>query len=290
MSAAASSGALLPFIFVGCWNRRAPPRNAVAEHINHSGIINVILGGDNVYPLEGTKSHSIDVFHEGVGLFTGKNLYAVLGNHNVKEPEIAAAELAYRGWMLPAPYYKHDFDDVSVIFLDTNIMENDSELTKMIDAMKHMIGEIKSAGRNYYIVQHEPFASYKKKKRPVLPNGHKLLYEMKDYPPLAILCADTHNFQISTLNVGGTSIKQYVVGTGGAKFDNIEIDTHENIQITDDIQLKFEGHMPGYGYLVIAEDGFHFVKVTDWEKEGGRSRGRKTRRRTKKSGKALFSK
>ena len=40
---------LLPFLFMGCWNRDAPPREEVAEHIRKNPIKRLILGGDNIY-------------------------------------------------------------------------------------------------------------------------------------------------------------------------------------------------------------------------------------------------
>jgi hypothetical protein len=276
----ASPESLHPFIFVGCWNRRGAPRNAVADAVMKTDIANVILGGDNVYPLPGTKSHAAEVFREGMELYAGKRLFGVLGNHNVKNISVGAEELAYKGWTLPAPYYVHRFKDAAIVCLDTNSMDGTLDVNVMAAWMRKTLAELKAEGLPYYIVQHEPYASYKKSKLTTLVNGSTLLYEMLEYPPVAILCADTHNFQVGMLNVRGTKILQFIVGTGGAAHDPISVPTDAPIKIADDIQLEFVNHIPGFGFLVCERlASRRFEHVADWSLEatsGGRRR--KTRR------------
>jgi hypothetical protein len=106
---------------------------------------------------------------------------------------------------------------------------------------------------------------------------------MASYQPVAVLCADTHNFQIDTINVGGTRISQYVVGTGGADYDPIDCNTSIPINVTEDgIQVTFETHTPGYGFLVVTPESREFVKAWDWGAAGGRRVLRKRSTRIKR--------
>ncbi len=285
---AAGPESLYPFIFVGCWNRRGAPRGAVAAAIMETDIQKVILGGDNVYPLPGTKTHEAAVFHEGMALYKGKQLFGILGNHNVKDIPVGAEQLAFKGWALPAPYYVVRFKEAALVCLDTNSMETEGDVKPMAAWLRKTIVELAAEGLPYYIIQHEPYASYKKAKTTVLANGSTLLYEMVDYPPAAVLCADTHNFQVGMLDVRGTKIVQFIVGTGGALHDPIKIDTSTPITIAGDISLQFVNHIEGFGYLLVGSDKRQFVKVADWSLEataGGRRRAtrRKIRRASHKS-------
>ena len=277
---------LHPFIFVGCWNTVGTPRNKVADAINRTGITNLILGGDNVYPLEGTKSHSIDVFHEGMRLFEGKRIYGALGNHNVKEAPMKAAQMAYPNWILPSTYYARQFTDGHVlVVLDSNLVTEPEQLAEMESWFSGVVAACRASGLNYYVVQHDPYGSYKKKKYPALKEGSRLLEIMASYQPVAVLCADTHNFQIDTIDVRGKKITQYVVGTGGADYDPIDCDTSIPIKLTDDgIQVTFETHKPGYGFLVVTPGSLEFVKAWDWGAAGGRRVLRKRSNRRRRSG------
>jgi hypothetical protein len=289
MSAAGGPESLYPFIFVGCWNRRGAPRDAVAAAIMKTDVDKVILGGDNVYPLQSAdkekkeKKHEVSVFEEGVKLYSGKRMFAVLGNHNVKDVPVGAAQLAYKDWVLPMPYYIVRFKEAALVCLDTNSMADAEDVKPMAAWLQKTIAELKAENQPYFVIQHEPYASYKKAKPTTLTNGSTLLYEMVDYKPLAILCADTHNYQVGVLDVRGTKIVQFVVGTGGALHDPIKIDTSNDIIIAADISYKFVNHIEGFGYLLIESNKREFVKVADWSLEatagGRRGAQRKTRRR-----------
>lgn len=269
---------LHPFLFMGCWNRRGTPRDRVAAAIQSSSIENVVLGGDNVYPLDGTKKHNNVVLYEGVNLLSGKRIYSSLGNHNVKNKNIESLELSLMDWTLPSAYYVCIFsDNYALVVLDTNIVEETEKYNMMIKWFSETIKDLSMHGIKYYVVQHEPYASYKKAKRPVLPNGSKLLYEMKVYPPIAILCADTHNYQVNSIDVNGTKILQYVVGTGGASYDTIIGSTDEHIDIASDIKLKMINRIEGFGYLQVTVDEMKFIKVAPWSIQGG-GKYRKTQR------------
>lgn len=278
-------GNLLPFLFMGCWNEPSlPARELVAARINANEIKTLILAGDNVYPPEGSKTHNIETFLDGIRLFRDKRIFGALGNHNVRNTPVEEAELAYPDWTLPARYYARQFrDGYALVVLDTNIVEVKAKINAMVAWLRAIVDQCRAAGIRYYIVQHEPYATYKKKKIVTLVGASKLLEAMAPYPPEAILCADTHNFQIGTIHVGGTRILQYTVGTGGAKHDPIEVELNPIPIGTGGIFMTFESHIPGYGFLEVRPGRLDFVRAADWPAprvgaEGGR-RSRRARRR-----------
>lgn len=261
------SVALHPFLFVGCWNNRGAPRDIVATLINMSKVKNLVLAGDNVYPLSGTKTHSANIFHEGMALFKDKRIFGVLGNHNVKNAHVKEAEMAYEGWTLPSNYYARIFaDNYAIVVLDTNIVEDAAKLAEMAAWLDSVLAFLRGSGIKYYAVQHEPFSSYKKKKRPVLVGAAGILRSLAVYPPEAILCADTHNFQINDIDVDGVKLVQYVSGTGGAEFDIIE-GSLDPITIADGITLTIRKHVRGYGFLEVRPRNIYFEHVTHWTRE-----------------------
>jgi hypothetical protein len=183
---------------------------------------------------------------------------------------------------IDTPYFVREFDDCDIVVLDTNQME---AYEPMLAWMVECLARLKTARRPYYLIQHEPFASYKKGKRTVLVNGAPFLRALAAYPPIAVLCADTHNFQAGFLYVGRTAIPQLIVGSGGASPDPILTDTDTPIAIDEDIRYEFYKHVPGYGYLrVVRPAKFQFVPVLDWEASGGgAAAGSHSRRYTRRA-------
>jgi len=204
----------------------------------------------------------------------------------VKEPPMKAAQMAYPDWILPSTYYARQFTDGYVlVVLDSNLVSAPAQLTEMESWFSGIVAACRASDLKYYVVQHDPYGSYKKKKYPALKEGSRLLEIMAMYPPVAVLCADTHNFQIDNIDVRGQSITQYVVGTGGADYDPIDCDTSIPIKVTDDgIQVTFETHTPGFGFLVVTPENLEFVKALDWGAEGGRRRRTMRARKGKRGG------
>lgn len=286
---------LIPFLFMGCWNEDDSPRVSVAKAIMENPIETLVLGGDNVYPYkmrignstDFTKVYSQKTLLDGVHMLYGKDIYAALGNHNVGGPMLKT-QRGLKEWTMPNRYYSINFSDVSLVVIDTNLIEEEDSYIKMKKWLEATLSELKASGRKYYYVQHDPFISFGKTKIIVVPKLVDLLSVLVEYPPLAILCADTHNFQKGILKLGNNeSIPQYVVGTGGAHPDYVKKTNGESYEI-DGVVYTMESHIPGYGYLEITEDSTKFIKVEDWrpfEAKGGKRKKthKKLRHRVKKS-------
>lgn len=306
---------LLPLAFVGCWNRKiigvAPsPRDLVAarirEDIAAKGIRTVILGGDNEYPpstidettgqeVKGNKPKSanaagreayLKAFEEGAALYSGiPQLYVAVGNHNIDEAgRIFEHQRAAFGTSMLNNYYKIVGDTHDVVVIDTNLVGpgREAEYAEMLMWLRAEV----AGPKPYLLVQHEPFAAFSKltdkgvKKKAVLNNSVGILEAVKEHPPIAILCADTHNYQEGVIVYGDLRIPQYVVGTGGAMPDKMfEVAAGEEIFTRADMPYTYEFRrmIPNYGYLRIDPGPtFLFEEVTGWR---GGARKQKTRRR-----------
>ena len=302
---------LIPFLFMGCWNRDAPPRKSVAEAIMSNPIKKLILGGDNVYPekiklgnsTDFTKVYSLKTLMDGIHMLYGKEIYAALGNHNVSKP-ILKTQLGLSNWTLPSRYYSIKFKDYSLIVIDTNLIGTDEE-NSMFEWLSKKVNELKVAQKSYYYVQHDPFMSFKKIKLTELPKIFELLSILSSYPPQAILCADTHNFQKGILNIKGIHIPQFIVGTGGADPDYITPPA-QYIQPSGDYSFKsidgnitytMKSYRTKYGYLEVKSAKPKFIEVEDWRpfegvetdtKNGGRRHKthKKKNRKSRKSRKS----
>ena len=222
------AGNLHPFLWMGCWNTEGEPRERVLEAIRANRITNIVLAGDNVYPRVKKGPHEKAVFDAGIhGLREKTIVTTAFGNHNLVEPEhgLPAHQRAFFGRPADGPlYFCIEYDDAALIVLDTNIMETKAAVEEMA---AFCVAQIATLGdKPYYIVQHEPYASYKTTKNPLLKNGDILLLALAGVAnrPLAILCADTHNYQEGVIRVGDVEIRQIVVGTGGASSDDYNPD------------------------------------------------------------------
>ena len=272
---------LIPFLFVGCWNDDVEPRSSVTKAITENPIKTLVLGGDNIYPekmkignaTDFTKVYRLKTLMNGIHMLQGKDIYASLGNHNVGEPMLKT-QLGIKEWTMPDRYYSVNFNDYSLIIIDSNLIIEEDEYNVMREWLLAQVTSLKEAGKKYYYVQHHPLISFKKKKITVFPKLSELLSILSQYPPVAILCADTHNFQMGTLQIGDVIIPQYIVGTGGAHPDFVnasigDIYTEES----SGIKYTMESYTPGYGYLQVTSDKTEFIKVEDWrpfEGKGGK--------------------
>lgn len=270
---------LVPFLFMGCWNQNGSPRNAVAHAIRENPINNLILGGDNIYPEKirvGNnikKVYSRKTLMNGLDMLYGKDIYTALGNHNVDGPTLNT-QLSLKEWILPSRYYLVNFSDYSLVVIDSNLITT-NKYNEMKKWLINTINHLKYKGRQYYYVQHDPFISFKKNKKTVLPNLYEMLYILAQYSPIMILCADTHNYQMGTLKIGNVSITQCIVGTGGASPDMVDAISGAT-HIVDDITYTMNDYIPGYGYLEVS-DKTKFIKVLAWG--GGKRRNTYKKRR-----------
>jgi hypothetical protein len=220
------------------------------------------------------------VLDDGLTRLDKKTIYAALGNHNIADPDVAAYELELP-WILPGSYYSLEFADKhAIIVLNTNLIAN-PEFSEMMRWFSETQTELQQKGIPYYLIQHEPFVSFKKEKIQMLLRGHDIL-EAITYPPIAILCADTHNYQSGSLTYKDRfTVDQIVVGTGGAHHDIVTVPigtAHE----ANDMRYVLNEHVPGYGYLRVNVGSTEFVKIMDWPKAGGRRKTLKKRNMRKK--------
>jgi hypothetical protein len=294
---------LLPFIFVGCWNEKGDPHIQVIDAIERSRINNLVLGGDNFYPEKiGKGDDKVKTFNRGLltttPIFARKHVVSALGNHNIESGmgkngehiDVLSLEQAFQTWHIPGgpPYYFiMRYNDVDIMILDTNIIDDDEKFNVMIECIRSY-----NPPKPYYCVMHEPIFSAKQKVKEgkiksfyhQMTKGKEILEALYSKPPVAILCADTHNYHQVDITYGGSTIKQIVVGTGGASPDPViwDIDLYKSSIVEDDISYKIIPPIKQnkYGFIVIDTLGEHtFVPVLAWASKGGRRKPRTTRRK-----------
>lgn len=270
---------LVPFLFMGCWNEDDSPRVSVAKTIMKNPIETLVLGGDNVYPqklrignaTDFTKVYSQKTLLDGIHMLHGKDIYAALGNHNVDGPMLKT-QRSLSEWTMPDRYYCINFSDISLVVIDSNLIDEDETFNTMNKWLLDTVNKLKGEGRKYYYVQHDPFIAFKKNKMSILSKLTEVLEVLAKYPPIAVLCADTHNYQKGTLQIADVKIQQYVVGTGGAHPDYVKAKNGDMHTISG-VTYTMESHIPGYGYLEITPESTKFIKVESWrsfEGKGGK--------------------
>lgn len=276
---------LHPFLSMGCWNTPGAGRDAVTAAIQARPERVVVLTGDNLYPTksDGERFYNEAVLREGAARMRGKDIYAAYGNHNLDAPSrIADIESSELEWTLPSRYYAARFsDNYALVVLNNNIMHSEEpELQTMLDWFRGVQAELARTGTQYYLVQHVPLVSFKKGSTQTLPFGNRIVAALT-HMPIAILCADTHNYQYGHIVLhDGRVLYQHVVGTGGARPDALlheDGDTHELGYGT----YKMVKSRRAYGYLRVDVGSTEFIQVLDWELDGGAKRRsrRHTRRR-----------
>lgn len=278
---------LHPFLFMGCWNEPSVGRDAVAKAISEHDIKTVVLGGDNLYPerdVAGKKKdpriYSREVLEDGFRrLGADKRLSIALGNHNVVDAAVKHRVMEL-GRMTTTYVCKIFKDGCAIVVLDTNLVDSVADWGAQLAWLAATIQLLQERKVPYYCIQHEPFISYKKAKLQELAKGGDILGILCTYPPVLILCADTHNYQEGTIEIGGVRMRQVVVGTGGAHHDIIGVRPEGANH--GSLPYRLENHVPGFGYLEVRGLGAHaFKHVLAWPAKGGRSsrRIKKAKRR-----------
>jgi hypothetical protein len=306
---------LLPFIFVGCWNAKGAGRDAVIKAINRHPVTNLVLGGDNFYPTKkrtpAGKIKSYDVRLLKPHLFK-KNVFTALGNHNIdvfktadgNKQEVLELEKKL-DWHIPAGppyYYIVRYTDLDLMILDTNLCDPEYEDKEAFNTMMEWTQQYlvsKDEHRQYYCVMHEPIISAKIKNSKEASKNSSIIQELSKSrellsvltisPPIAILCADTHNYQQVFITYTGVTIPQIVVGTGGAEPDTVDwskytVDTPLGDDIVFSIARPSKDEQEAYGFVVFDVDGQHsFNYVRPWNLSGGsRKRVRRNRQTRRK--------
>jgi hypothetical protein len=294
---------LFPFVFFGCWNQPGAegvgsvlPRDKVFEAVaSMDDIKAIVIGGDNVYPrpLPGdvkNKKHEIDVFMEGINKYLSlkKLIIPTFGNHNVvdkdvlnKQKEVFDVDKTYNSYKFAG--------GVHILVLDTNIIIDDPDkpaYSAMLDWFRSNVDAL-PVDHKYYVVQHDPYFTARKKGIGGLINADPFLEIMFARPPIAVLCADTHHYQYATIQPVGAAddprhtLHQFTVGTGGANYDihraGFKTQIMEEKYIYTQINI-----VEGFGFLRISgadPAAFDFIHVANWS-GGGRRRQSRHRRRS----------
>jgi len=274
---------------MGCWNNRSEGHAAVMEELRKRPEQVLILGGDNAYP-DHNKHWDIDYLIGEMKRLPNKEKFAAFGNHNLDVGILERAELALHPtnhrWNMPDNYYACMFTDgFAIIVLDTNCFNYYANeiLTKppysldpkrlqfaeeMLRWLHETVQLLERRSTPYYLVQHDPIVSHKadKKKRTIvrcLHHGDRILDQLLRYPPLRILCADTHNYQEGDILYKGVLFHQIVSGTGGGKPDKLDVSKILGETQCPTLLYQRTKYVPGYGFVQIAKHA-SFQKVRNW--------------------------
>lgn len=284
---------LHPFLCMGCWNIDSEGHHAVMQSILARPENTLILMGDNAYPKNSSEPISKEFVFGEFDKLKSKMKFVALGNHNYDDRGVLEKEFALHNeqptWNMPHNYYSYVFQDrVAIVVLDTapfhfwatsppqdNLTLADAE--PMLLWLEQTVKTLAKANIPYYIIQHDPFVLRKRDMVRYMRQGHTILDKLWEYPPIRILCADTHNFQEGRFMYKGTEFRQCIVGTGGGTPDDVyEIAKDKQFSVS----YKMDTFHRGYGYARVSDERgpVEFIKVMDW--------GRKTKK-TRKGGRRI---
>lgn len=311
---------LFPFVFFGCWNQPGAkgadltlPRDKVYEAVaSMDDIKAIVIGGDNVYPrpLPGgikNKTHEVSVFMEGINKYLSlhKTIIPAFGNHNVEDHMVL--EEQKKIFRVDNTYNSYEFaGGVHILVLDTNIIIDgpaNPAYQPMLDWFRLHIESL-PVEHTYYVVQHDPYFTARKKGVAGLINADHFLDIMFARSPIAILCADTHHYQYSTIqpvaaaaagagvNDPTRTLHQFIVGTGGANYDLHRAKFKYQV-MSDKYVYTQVNIVEGFGFLRISAPdpaAFDFIHVMNWSgggitrrRNGNRNRKSSKPRRTRRS-------
>lgn len=195
---------------------------------------------------------------------------------------------------------------------DANQIKGDAGYDAMMEWLTTALSYLRAQGKPYYFVTHEPFGSFKKDKTTVwgiskddmkkagTEEGHTILNSgstpevlsvLQTYPPVSVLCADTHHYEKGKITgeAGSPAIHQEIVGSGGASYNTYTSDWTPFSLGGPFIYSMMSEPFEMYGFLSIPTQGqFDFLAVREWSAVGGaRSRRRRalkkmTRRRARR--------
>jgi hypothetical protein len=198
------------------------------------------------------------------------------------------------------PRYQVNVDDPEDVNRIIELVKKDQ-----VDLIQTFVDDVNANQdiTNVIIVGHHPIALFKEKKDKIgfsmlNESFNELLYNniFKQCNPSLnyyYLCADLHHYQPGDIVVNDMHIKQYIVGTGGAELDNINITKFikkgNEPEIPEKVNYTIENFnytinpreiIVEYGFLkCIEEDGLSFTFIPI-QNSGGKKR--RTRRRGSK--------
>ncbi len=228
------------YLFMGCWNKNGCSINRAGQEAVAKAIRRepadwpLFLGGDNVYPdkIDGKKTYDSQRVLDGLKCLQGskwRHIFGTVGNHNIADKTVLATELQAAAWtMRTDPYCLLFSNKRAIIFLNSNWLDDDAlgdEGRDMLEALTATLHHLGTAGISYTLVMHHPLISLKKAGYYILPQHAALLDCLIKAPvlPTMLLVADTHNYQRGIVEWKGHTIRQVVVGTGGADLDPITV-------------------------------------------------------------------
>ena len=269
------------FLF-GCWNKNQclegstnDPRSEVlhllAEEPKEYDF--GILLGDNIYPhkvktKKRTKKITTKKFlesnvkkYQDIKIITNnitngkheKNLHVILGNHDVEKECVKRNQIRHFNSGNSSVYPNNtifETEQAVFLFLNTN------NIGELLDFL-HTFNPEMMKNRWLILCGHDPIFSYKpktkKKKGKTKVRLFQKIDELRhifsalsniDYPKMAYICADTHNYQL--IEVGYIS-EEYqlmfpviVVGTGGAKPDPLDNIEENKTHFDDETELHVD--------------------------------------------------
>jgi predicted phosphodiesterase len=269
-----------------------------------------IITGDNIYPkikIEKEKKYYKDTLNQGYNMLQKirsktkkKQLYGVVGNHDVGKASILSAQLQKKEILDLGEknvYMKTDIHPgvLRIIFIDTNILsQKRSTLYDILPSSQQAKLSLEERQARSYldvvqpeqlfeklteyfrqpfsgwtiVVGHEPLYSVKYKKKKLEEDIHNLhevqrLHQILSSQPKTIyICADVHSFQVwNTISKDKQhSLPIVIAGTGGGHPD--ENISSDKEYIVDDLQpLEFVGQGYPYGICSVRYD-IHNLWIT----------------------------
>jgi len=135
--------------------------------------------------------------------------------------------------------------------------------------IKAILSSLPPGDGNIIIVGHDPIVTirtHEKENKRIsitagLVNLFKSLKDQLTNKSIYYLCADVHLYQAGVVNIKDCcSINQYVVGTGGAKQDNIPVQLHLTNSILE-YTINPAGNIQSYGFITVTIDPTNKVIV-----------------------------
>ena len=189
----------------------------------------LVLLGDNFYE-NGISSKCDEVINHFIDIFKNINnpIYSILGNHDYKSNP--SAQLNHTEWIMPNYYYKKEYSNIDLLFLDTVIfnthfsidkskienVHNDNidnlinkQLNWLEDNLKYNKNKKKVVFGHYPIITN---GYYKKKGEDVLIYDY--LFEIfKKYNISAYISGHEHNIQYIKREDNDFKLNQIIIGS-----------------------------------------------------------------------------
>jgi len=240
--------------------------NSIVHSIQTSILPNdiIVLLGDNFYPngIHSSEDNQILKFQK-----TFKNIsnpiYSILGNHDyLQNPQ---AQINNSNWIMPDFYYKKEFNNIDLYFLDTVQFDTHSCLSKELIENVHnnTINNIinkqltwldnemeKNKEKPKIVFGHYPIISNGLYINHVNSNFYYLFYLLKKYNVQAYISGHEHNIQHITRIMDNYKLNQIIIGSSAECRNDFDFskypDMYDNFDnyfgkllIDDTIQIEY---------------------------------------------------